>query len=114
MIGQMVLRGGASVTSPGHARHCYRNFFRPEQRWMFAGLRLARDFDARLKAESDANGFEADIIAGLSAQQKVTSLKYFYDEAGGMGGRSTLAQRRAGVCHLQFDFARLMANATGS
>jgi dimethylhistidine N-methyltransferase len=82
MVGQIVLRGGASVTSPDHARHSYRNFFRPEQRWMFSGLRLARDVDERLKAEIDASGFEADIIAGLSVQQKATPPKYFYDDAG--------------------------------
>ncbi|HXZ09996.1 MAG TPA: L-histidine N(alpha)-methyltransferase, partial [Paraburkholderia sp.] len=84
MVGQMVLRGGASVTSPDHTRHSYRNFFRPEQRWMFSGVRLARDIEARgaLQGERNANGFEADVISGLSAPHKATSPKYFYDEAG--------------------------------
>ena len=43
MSSQMVLRGGCTATPAGHVRPTYRNFFPPDARWMFGGIRLAED-----------------------------------------------------------------------
>ncbi len=42
MVNQMVLRGASDVTSPGHSRITYRNFFQPYLRWQYTGIRLAQ------------------------------------------------------------------------
>jgi dimethylhistidine N-methyltransferase len=79
MVSQQVLRGGAAFTPPGHSRPGYRNFYRPEQRWMQSGLRLARDSVA---ASAGPSGFAADVHRGLSQPQKSVPPKYFYDDRG--------------------------------
>jgi ergothioneine biosynthesis protein EgtB len=42
MVNQKVLRGASEVTSPGHERITYRNFFQTHLRWQFTGIRLAK------------------------------------------------------------------------
>ena len=43
MCNQIVLRGGSCISSADCLRATYRNFFYPNERWQFKGLRLAED-----------------------------------------------------------------------
>jgi ergothioneine biosynthesis protein EgtB len=42
MVNQMVLRGGSVATVVGHSRKTYRNFFHPNMRWQYNGIRLVK------------------------------------------------------------------------
>jgi dimethylhistidine N-methyltransferase len=85
MANQLVLRGSSFATPEGHARVSYRNFFYPQQRWAFMGLRLAEDAPAPLMRKPDAGEttrFRRDLLQGLSRSPKVASPKWLYDAEG--------------------------------
>ncbi|CAM1373020.1 ergothioneine biosynthesis protein EgtB [Tenacibaculum xiamenense] len=42
MVNLHVLRGASMATPKNHSRKTYRNFFHPELRWMFSGIRLVK------------------------------------------------------------------------
>lgn len=85
MANQMVLRGGAFATPPGHARVTYRNFYYPDQRWAFMGVRLAEDTPregATLSDDPQTAAFRRDLTQGLARDHKAIPPKWFYDAEG--------------------------------
>ena len=46
MINTMVLRGASVATPTNHSRKTYRNFFHPNMRWQYCGIRLVKKQNA--------------------------------------------------------------------
>lgn len=42
MINTMVMRGASVATPKEHSRKTYRNFFHPNMRWQYSGIRLIK------------------------------------------------------------------------
>src|SRR5258706_10679368 len=56
-----------------------------EQRWMFSGVRLARELNRSSESSeptAEDSDFAVDVVAGLSARHKQLPPKYFYDATG--------------------------------
>ena len=43
MVNQMILRGASVATPENHSRKTYRNFFQPNMRWQYCGIRLVKN-----------------------------------------------------------------------
>jgi uncharacterized SAM-dependent methyltransferase len=74
-------------------------------------MHLVSRIDQLVHVAGRGFAFKAGERLHTESSHKFSIESFNAGEFSGMGDRSILAQRHAGVCHLQFDFARLMADA---